>query len=275
MISHKKLSDALKASEKDLPLLQYGTKDLMNYKESLKKDFKAEGTKTNVTQEFVSWMTKNDYALKDLFPGTDLAKVKLIPFADFQKELKYKNFKSSDETELLMSLDKQKTKKGIDVLYLKDLLTKSQAKVKPNASNANLPPKVKQILDKIQESMTKQSLTPEALHSYLDENGDGEVDKKEFVTRLGEAINQRGLIAADIGLVFDYLDRNDNGKISINEFKTYIKGASKSREKRMQEIDDTIMKQIRDSISDLFEYFDQNGDGEISPEEIKKTLESF
>jgi Ca2+-binding EF-hand superfamily protein len=94
--------------------------------------------------------------------------------------------------------------------------------------------------------MAKQNLNPETLHSYLDENGDGEVDKKEFVSRLGEAINQRGLISADIGLVFDTLDRNDDGKISLNEFKTFIKGVAKSKEKRMTEIDDNIMKQIRD-----------------------------
>jgi Ca2+-binding EF-hand superfamily protein len=43
----------------------------------------------------------------------------------------------------------------------------------------------------------------------------------------------------------------------------------------MTEIDDTIMKQMRDQVSDLFTHFDQNSDGEISPEEIKKTLESF
>jgi Ca2+-binding EF-hand superfamily protein len=121
----------------------------------------------------------------------------------------------------------------------------------------------------------KQNFTPETLHSYLDENGDGQVDKKEFVSRLGEAINVQGLINADLGLVFDTLDRNGDGSISLNEFKTFIKGSLKSREKRIAEIDDSIKRQIRDEVAELFEHFDQNGDGEISPDEIRKTLESF
>ena len=72
--------------------------------------------------------------------------------------------------------------------------------------------------------MVKQNMTPEQLHSYLDDNQDGYVDKKEFVNRLREAINQRSLLDADIGLVFSTLDRNEDGKISVNEFKTFIKG---------------------------------------------------
>jgi hypothetical protein len=35
MISYKKLGEALKASEKDLPLVQHGTKDRMDYKSAL------------------------------------------------------------------------------------------------------------------------------------------------------------------------------------------------------------------------------------------------
>jgi hypothetical protein len=35
-------------------------------------------------------MIKNEYTLKDLFPGADLKTVKQIPFGDFQKEIKYK-----------------------------------------------------------------------------------------------------------------------------------------------------------------------------------------
>ena len=72
LISHKKLAIALKASNKDLPLVQYGTKDLMDYKENLKKGALADGKKVNILQEFLSWMVKMDYTLKDLFPGADL-----------------------------------------------------------------------------------------------------------------------------------------------------------------------------------------------------------
>jgi hypothetical protein len=126
----------------------------MDYKASLKKSATetAAPIKTNIAQEFVAWMVKNDYTLKDLFPGADLKTVSQIPFGDFQKEIKYKNFKSSDEMELLRSLDKTKSNKSIDITYLKELLTKAQSKVKTNTSNVllNFPPKVKAILDKIE-----------------------------------------------------------------------------------------------------------------------------
>ena len=76
----------------------------------------------------------------------------------------------------------------------------------------------------------------------MDENGDGEVDKKEFVGRLGQAINKKALLASDIGLLFETLDRNGDGKISLNEFKTFIKGVEKSREKRKADIDPDVLK---------------------------------
>jgi spore coat protein CotF len=110
-----------------------------------------------ITQEFIAWMIKNDYLLKDIFPGADFNTLKQIQFGDFQKEIKYKKFKSSDEMELLRSLDKTKSNKSVDVAYLKDLLTKAKSKVKVNTGTmlSNFPPKVKAILDKIESSMAK------------------------------------------------------------------------------------------------------------------------
>jgi hypothetical protein len=80
MISHQKLAKALKASEKDVPLLQYGTGDLIDYKDKLKKEVLVDGKKKAPLQEFLQWMVKHDYGLKDLFPGADIATLKEIPF---------------------------------------------------------------------------------------------------------------------------------------------------------------------------------------------------
>ena len=66
-----------------------------------------------------------DFTLTDLFPGVDFQKTKKVPYQDFKTQLKYKKFASSDETDLLMALDKGKTGKSIDLPFLQDELKRA------------------------------------------------------------------------------------------------------------------------------------------------------
>lgn len=63
----------------------------------------------------------------------------------------------------MRTLDYKKSGKSVDIAYLKDQLVKAQSKVKPNSANqfAKYPPKVKQILDKVQEAIQKNNLSME------------------------------------------------------------------------------------------------------------------
>lgn len=52
-------------------------------------------------------------------------------------------------------------------------------------------------------------MTVDQLHKSLDENGDGVLEKHEFVGQMRKH-HVPGLIAADLGLVFDALDINND-----------------------------------------------------------------
>ena len=112
------------------------------------------------------------------------------------------------------------------------------------------------------------------LHEFLDEDGDGNVDRREFMTRMMkqriEGINERNL-----GNIFDALDINGDGKISPEEFQLYIKGANKNREQRLKEIDPDIVRSMRDEIQELFSIFDINKDGLVDASEIMRSLQGF
>ena len=129
-IQHSKLAKALTASEKDLPLVQHGTKDIIDYKESLKKEALQDGKKKNALQEFVAFLNKNEISFKVFLPGVDLQKRDRMPYKDFQQEvknLKYKGqeFKSGDIIELMTSLDNPKDGKTVNLKKLHDEIQKS------------------------------------------------------------------------------------------------------------------------------------------------------
>ena len=84
--------------------------------------------------------------------------------------------------------------------------------------------KVQAHLQRISDYLKKTNMTVSDLHSKLDADGDGKVDKREFVTRMRD-IGVPGLLPADLGLVFDSLDINDDGGLSPSEFSLFLEGA--------------------------------------------------
>jgi Ca2+-binding EF-hand superfamily protein len=81
-----------------------------------------------------------------------------------------------------------------------------------------------------------KGMSVKQLHEDLDEDGDGNVDRREFLTRM---VRHRidGINPRDLGNIFDALDLNGDGVISPEEFQLYLKGANKSREQRAKDID--------------------------------------
>ena len=122
--------------------------------------------------------------------------------------------------------------------------------------------------------MKKANVSISELHGRLDENGDGSVDKREFVTRMNFE-NIPGLVPQDLGSIFDALDVNGDGALSLMEFGLYLEGASINRAEKVKKIDPEIQRAMKDEIKALFDSFDQDGDGQITAQEICRTLQSF
>jgi len=52
----------------------------------------------------------------------------------------------------------------------------------------------------------------------------------------------RGLIAADLGLVFDALDINNDATITLDEFAMFLEGAKRDREGRLRDMDKDLLQ---------------------------------
>ena len=92
------------------------------------------------------------------------------------------------------------------------------------AALARFDVKVRSALQRISDYLKREGMTTKDLHSRLDENRDGSVDKREFVTVM-RYVEVPGLLAADLGMIFDALDINDDGALSLDEFSLFLEGA--------------------------------------------------
>lgn len=70
--------------------------------------------------------------------------------------------------------------------------------------------------------MQNKSITLEELHKNLDTNGDGVVDKQEFIEGISRVIMLPSLTRQDLGTIFDAIDLNNDKSLSLNEFSYYL-----------------------------------------------------
>jgi len=105
----------------------------------------------------------------------------------------------------------------------------------------------------------------------MDTNGDGTVDKREFVTAL-TALNVKGVFPSDLGFIYDQIDMNNDGTLSLVEFGMFLEGAKASKMQRLQELDPKIVEDMIKEIRGLFSSFDDNGDGFVTADEIYKSF---
>ena len=67
------------------------------------------------------------------------------------------------------------------------------------------------------------------LHEILDKDGNGYVDRMEFVTGM-EVMNIAGFLEQDYNTIFEHIDLDGNGFLSVNEFGLFLEGATLTRE---------------------------------------------
>lgn len=70
-----------------------------------------------------------------------------------------------------------------------------------------------EMLSFISEWLNKVGLTTDDLHKKLDRDGNGKVDKNEFVTEL-DRLKIPGIKKTELGYLFDSLDINDDNELS-------------------------------------------------------------
>ena len=80
--------------------------------------------------------------------------------------------------------------------------------------------------------MKASNYTTVHMHEILDKDGNGYVDKLEFVSGL-EIMNIPGLTKKDFSTIFECIDIDGNGFLSVNEFGLFVEGAALTREERI------------------------------------------
>ena len=154
--------------------------------------------------------------------------------------------------------------------------------------------KVKAIFNKAKES----GLSFEKTFQLIDQDGNGELTKKELATCLKKLPSFNNVSEAEINELFDNIDTDGSGSITTEEFKRYVLGEqlpqrdsrheSKSssdnnrKDKRMiklsgdhKEMFIRLMKRISEvdgSVSALLAFLDDDEDGFISISSLKNIL---
>ena len=94
---------------------------------------------------------------------------------------------------------------------------------------AKFDPTIRVHIENISAYLMKAGMTTKQLHEELDENKDGEVDRREFVTHMVK-YNIQNIYPRDLGSIFEALDLNGDGVLSPDEFALYLEGAKLSRD---------------------------------------------
>jgi Ca2+-binding EF-hand superfamily protein len=115
---------------------------------------------------------------------------------------------------------------------------------------------VKAILQKISDSLKSGNVTLKTLFEKLDANSSGTVDREEFVYGLMATMNLETLKLQDYSMLFAALDLNNQGHLSLNQFGLFLEGAKISKLQRMNELDASLVDEMRREAESLFKTFD-------------------
>lgn len=141
-------------------------------------------------------------------------------------------------------------------------------------SYGNLSPTSKELLSRISVWLQENQYTTQKIHTLLDQNTDGFVDREEFIE--GLAVHGiRGVTRRELAQIFDEIDLNGDQYLALNEFAIFIQGAQLTREQRIQDLPDEIIQEIERDLADLFREFDEDKSGDIDRWEIMKVMQGL
>ena len=122
--------------------------------------------------------------------------------------------------------------------------------------------------------MKLNNYTVAHMHQILDEDGNGHVDRMEFVTGL-ERMNIMGLTKKDYNTIFEHIDIDGNGFLSVNEFGLFLEGATLTRQQKIAQMPQNMIDEVTRDINDLFDKFDEDGNQHIDAEEIQTAMKGM
>ncbi len=99
-----------------------------------------------------------------------------------------------------------------------------------------------------------ESSSEDTTFELLDTNGDGEIERNEYITFYKSRSNNADNVEQELEKYFTALDRNQDGKISETELKNY-------RQSNAGAIN-----------SQVFEFMDMDNDGKVSSAEFNAFL---
>jgi len=132
-------------------------------------------------------------------------------------------------------------------------------------------PQIKSKLQQISDYMIRNNITLESMHKQLDVNGDGSVDKLEFVTGLSTIMTSSLLTKQDLGTIFDMIDINGDNYLSVNEFGYFLQGVKLKKEEKKAKLDQGTIMEVTREIDTLFAFL-ENGLGYVTANELHRSM---
>lgn len=117
------------------------------------------------------------------------------------------------------------------------------------------------------ESIAGCHLSWEHILHKMDNNKDGKVDYKEFLSVATD--HKKVLLDKNLRMAFNVIDRDGNGKITMREFRDSF--CPVLRPSTIKEFFESLKIKDQD-IKDAFSLFDTDGDGRITYEEFHSEI---